>query len=77
MTNNLYLVTNKIKQWYVIAPDPTSAKNKLEQLLNSADYSFSNDRMVTNIELLANECIDANGDLYFSGNYNKLIINTL
>lgn len=50
---NLYLLTNKLRDWYVLSTSPTHAQEKLVALLNKADYGFKSDRKVTNIQLLA------------------------
>lgn len=51
----LYLLKNKINEYYVVAEDPTSAKNKLEKLLDDADYGFFNERSVYEIKEIAKE----------------------
>ena len=37
---NLYLLTTRIGDFYVIAEDPTKAQELLENLLNEKDYGF-------------------------------------
>jgi hypothetical protein len=55
---NLYLCSNQIGDYYVIAEDPTSAQIKLERLLGGggvegSGYGLSFERKVENIKLLA------------------------
>ena len=54
---NLYQLTIAKNNYscYVIATDPTTAQNKLEELLNKADWWFSGSRKVVEIKLIARE----------------------
>lgn len=49
----LYLLTNKIGDFYVVSSSPTHAEEKLKALLDKAEYGFDSERKVTNIKLLA------------------------
>ncbi len=51
----LYMLVNAIGSYYVIAEDPTSAENKLMDLLNNNDYGFSSARVVKEIRVVAEE----------------------
>jgi len=71
---NLYLVTNKINSFYVLANDPTEAEKKLMARLEAADYGFYQDRVVKKIELVACEVTNTfNGRPFFCGG-NLLIL---
>lgn len=51
---NLYLLsTAALGDYYVIASDPTDAQNFLVEALNSQNYGYFVDRVVTNIKLVA------------------------
>lgn len=41
--------------YYVIAKDPTSAKNKVENMLNEENYGFQNQREVHVIKKIASQ----------------------
>lgn len=50
---NLYLVTTKgLKDYYVIANDPTEAEKALFKIFEEQDYGFSDYRIVKNIEII-------------------------
>lgn len=71
---NLYLVTNKINDFYVLAEHPTEAQEKLEAKLDAADYGFPDDRKAKKIELVTCAITDSfNGKPFFC-NGNRLII---
>lgn len=51
---NLYYVTTKGHfHLYVVAEDPTKAKEKVDKYLKEQDYGFYDARIVTEIKLLA------------------------
>lgn len=71
---NLYLLTNGLGDWYVIADDPTSAQKDLESRLELEDYGFYQKRPVTNIQLLAQELTSGlNQKWFFSSSHNLLL----
>lgn len=71
---NLYLLTNKLDDWYVLSNDSTSAENILMDALNKADYGFSKNRIITNIKILAREInLELNQGFSFNGGNNLLI----
>ena len=49
----LYLVHTKSFTAYVAAKNPNDAEREFKQWLDSEDYGYSSDRVVTKIELLA------------------------
>jgi hypothetical protein len=51
----LYKLTNGIGNYYVVAPDPTSAVKKLEDKLNEASFGWSGNRIVHTIAVVAKE----------------------
>jgi hypothetical protein len=63
-TNKLYRVELKgltsltgvdLSCSYVIAPDPTSAYNKVRKWLDEKDYGFKKDRELSSIHLIAED----------------------
>jgi len=72
---NLYRLTNKLGQWYMIAENPSEASDYLESQLTIADYGFFDERKVIQWELIASEVKDDfhNQKLNFSSG-NKLLI---
>lgn len=53
---SLYLLeTRSLGTYYVIADDPTQARNKLRGLLDKADYGFNHYREIMVIKLIARE----------------------
>lgn len=70
---NLYKLTNKIGDYYVVAPNETKARECLETALDSADYGFSGQRIVTNIELVAEQIKQFAGKPNFSGDIMKVL----
>jgi len=58
--NNLYLLTffgHGMKFCYVVAPDPTSAQNKVTAAMVSDNYGFSSERVVKSITLIAEDVL--------------------
>lgn len=53
--NKLYHVTNKLGTFYIVANSFDDANEKLTKRLNDADYGFTPDRTVLNIECVADE----------------------
>jgi len=51
----LYKLTNGIGNYYVVAPDPTTAVKKLEGKLNEACFGWSGNRIVHTISVVAKE----------------------
>lgn len=49
----LYKLICRIGIYWVIAPDPTTAQTKLKAILDSENYGFSKERVVTEIHLVA------------------------
>jgi hypothetical protein len=78
---NLYLCHNGIGDYYVVAPDPTTAQNNLEYVLNNGGmrqegYGFTDDRKVKSIKLVAESIsIDSKGHPYLTNKY--LLLNGL
>jgi len=71
----LYLLTvSKGQSFYVIATNPTEAETNLMTELNRADWYFANDRIVTEIKLLAEEVHEFNGRLAFGNKIGDLLI---
>ncbi len=72
---NLYLLKNGLnKPFYVIAGSPNQAQNKLQRLLDEADYGYSKDRKVKSIELLGEEVTNSfNGKPFFCGEGNLIL----
>lgn len=63
--DKLYLIQTaglSPKKFYVIAPDPTTAYNKLRSLLDEQEYGFEKDRELLSITTIADE------DFYISHN---------
>lgn len=56
--NTLYKITNGIGTYWVVAPDPTSACDKLKSVLDSADYGFFDRRKPTEITIIAEQVKD-------------------
>jgi len=55
---NLYRLTmssSDLPQFYVVASDPTEAQSKVLTPINADSYGFSSDRLVTKIELVAED----------------------
>ena len=71
---NLYLLTNELGDWYVIAEDPTSAQRDLESRLDLEDYGFRKKRKVTQIELLAEELTSGLNSKWFFSSENTLLL---
>jgi hypothetical protein len=61
---NLYLVTNGLGTYYVVAECPTTAQNRLEKVLGDCDYGFTRDRKVKTIELLTSEISQDSSDKF-------------
>jgi len=69
------LSTNGLGDFYVVAPHPTEAEEKLTQLLESTDYGFSKDRVIVNIELITKEIvIGFNNEPHLSDEFARLIV---
>jgi hypothetical protein len=57
----IFLVTTKIRDFYVVASDPSYAQTLAEAYLNAPQgisgtgYGFTDDRRVTNIKILGDE----------------------
>lgn len=49
----LYKIINKIGIYWVLAEHPTEAEQKLNKVLNDADYGFFEDRKIQTIEAIA------------------------
>ena len=71
---NLYLVTNRIDDWYVIAEDPTAAQKDLQSRLELENYDFYKSRVVTNIKLLATELTSGLNSKWFFCSGNTLLL---
>ena len=66
----LYRLDNAIGSYWIIAPDPTAAEQKLMTILNKHDYGFFKDRTVKTIALIA----DAYDDTGIGALTNKFLI---
>lgn len=63
--------------FYVVDTDPTSAENRLAELLERADYGFSADRRVVHTKTLTLELSSFPGDKpFFSNTDQRLILPT-
>ena len=60
----LYRVATKSFTAYVVAKNPLSAENEFKMWLDSEDYGYSSDRVITRIELLADTNSKPNSILY-------------
>lgn len=60
----LYRVSTKSFTAYVIAKNPLTAENEFKGWLDSEDYGYSGDRVVTKIELIADTNSKPNSILY-------------
>lgn len=72
----LYLLETKgLGHFYIVSIDPTNAEKTLTDNLDKADYGFTSDRVVLNIEVLAKEisCFPKDKLNFSSGD--NLIIN--
>jgi hypothetical protein len=69
---NLYKVSNRLGNFYVIASDPTAAQTKLETKLDKHDHGFSKDRKVIDIYLVAEQTTD--DTFAFSGELKRLLL---
>lgn len=49
----LYLLKTGTGDYYVLANDPTTAEEQLVKTLNLAEYGYTKERKVTNIQILA------------------------
>ena len=65
-SNKLYKISNGIGDYWVIANHPTEAEEKVEKLLNDADYGFTDQRKTKNISIVAQEAGDTR---FISGKY--------
>ncbi len=54
----LYKLTTGLGDYWVIANDPTQAEHKLTTILDVADYGLTKKRIVTQINLIADEIKD-------------------
>ena len=63
---NLYGLHTPLGYYYVVAPDPTAAVKKLQDTWTKADYGYSSDRTVTQIDILASE---PNNPIFLKGHY--------
>lgn len=70
---NLYLLSTKLGDYYVIEESPNHAQDKLKSLFDLADYGFGEERKVINIKLVAEEVKEFSGKPNFSSG-NKLIL---
>lgn len=71
----LYLLTNGLGTYYVLANSPNQAQELLEKSLDIADYGFKSKRGVTNIKLLAIEIEEfPKGKPCFSKDENLILI---
>lgn len=73
----LYLLKTKgLKDFYVVAEDPTEACNRLTSMLNKSDYGFSDNRRITQIDILADEItlFGGNPKPNFSNNVTQIIL---
>jgi len=71
---NLYTCNTKKFSYYVLANDPNEARDKVETMLNIADYGFRDEREVNVINLIAKEITEFPvGKPNFSSG-NKLIL---
>lgn len=69
----LYLLTTGVADYYVLANDPSTAETRLINMLNVAEYGYTRERKVTNIQVLA-EAIE---DVRFLTGKNLLIASKL
>ena len=69
----LYLLTNGIGDWYVVASDATSAEKELTRILDKDNYGFYSKRKVTNIRVLADEMVRPDGECVFAQGNNLII----
>ena len=60
----LYRVSTKSFSAYVVAKNPLTAENKFKMWLDSEDYGYSSQRVVTNIELIADTNSKPNSTIY-------------
>jgi hypothetical protein len=62
----LYRIDNEIGSYYVIAEHPTHAEQKLQTILDRADYGYTKQRVMKSITLIA-ESID--DERFISGKF--------
>ena len=60
----LYLVYTKSFKAYVVAENPLKAENEFKMWLDSEDYGYSSDRVVTEIKLIADTNCKPNSVIY-------------
>ena len=65
MTKFLYEITNGLGNFYVVAEDVNSAAALLIEELDKSKYGFSEDRIITNIKIIASEDYYYNGERRF------------
>lgn len=52
----LFLIKTKgVKEFYIVANDPTEACYRLTNMLDKSDYGYSDSRRITQIDILADE----------------------
>ena len=61
MTKYLYEITNGLGKFYVVAEDVNSAAALLTEELDKSKCGYSEDRIITDIKIIASE------DYYYSG----------
>lgn len=66
MANNLYKLTTRLEDYWVVAEHPTQAETKLKELLDKNDYGFTSSRKVRTIELIAEGISD---ERFFGGKF--------
>jgi hypothetical protein len=60
----LYRVYTKSFEAYVVADKPNDAEREFKEWLNSQDYGYSSERVITKIELLADTESKPNSVIY-------------
>lgn len=71
---NLYKVHNGLGDWWIIATDPTSAQNDIEDRLDIESYGLSCKRKVTSIELIASELVSGLSMEWFFSSRSTLLL---
>lgn len=73
MDKNLYKATNALGDFYVVTNSFDEAAKAVKELLDNANYGYSDDREVKTITLLASEHF-FNGRQLFREDLNNLVI---